>query len=151
MTDESRQNFLNKIRVQKDLEKATGSAINRHGRGADLISKFAALEREDQDFIYRWADIIGESNDELAGHFVSRAPTAFEVMDQAGVEMWLIAAMDQFDNQGLGTAIEALENITQFSNSYALRHSSCTFDSVSQFLQHFVLGIRWTGTTDQHR
>ena len=141
MTDESRQNFLNKIRVQKDLEKATGSAINRHGRGADLISKFAALEREDQDFIYRWADIIGESNDELAGHFVSRAPTAFEVMDQAGVEMWLIAAMDQFDNQGLGTAIEALENITQFSNSYALRHSSCTFDSVSQFLQHFVLGL----------
>ena len=44
MSDDSRQNFLNKIRVQKDLEQATGSLIERHGRGAELISKFAALD-----------------------------------------------------------------------------------------------------------
>jgi nitric oxide reductase NorD protein len=141
MPDESRQNFLNKIRVQKDLEQATGSLIERHGRGAELISKFAALDREDQDFIYRWAEIISESNDELAGHFVNRAPGAFESMDQAGVEAWLIAAMDQFDNQGLGMAIESLENVAEFSSIYASRHSSCQFDSVSTFLQHFVKGL----------
>ncbi|MFP6781730.1 MAG: hypothetical protein VCB59_08530, partial [Gammaproteobacteria bacterium] len=141
MSDDSRQNFLNKIRVQKDLEQATGSLIERHGRGAELISKFAALDREDQDFIYRWAEIISESNDELAGHFINRAPSAFAAMDQTGVEAWLIAAMDQFDNQGLGMAIESLENLDEFSAVYASRHSSCLFDSVSTFLQHFVKGL----------
>ncbi|MDA0822409.1 MAG: nitric oxide reductase activation protein [Proteobacteria bacterium] len=141
MSDESRQNFLNKIRVQKDLEQATGSVIERHGRGAELVSKFAALDRVDQDFIYHWAGIVSESNEELAGHFVNRAPSAFESMDQAGVEAWLIAAMDQFDNQGLGTAIEALENLQDFSANYALRHTSCLFESVATFLQHFVKGL----------
>jgi nitric oxide reductase NorD protein len=141
MSDESRQNFLNKIRVQKDLEQVTGSVIERHGRGAELVSKFAALDREDQDFIYHWAGIVSESNEELAGQFVNRAPSAFELMDQAGVEAWLIAAMDQFDTQGLGTAIEALENLQDFSAIYALRHTSCLFESVAPFLQHFVKGL----------
>lgn len=141
MSDESRQSFFNRIRVQKDLEKATGSLIERHGRGAELISKFAGLEREDQDFIYRWAEIIGQSNDELAGHFVNRAPAAFDEMDQGGVEAWLMASMDEFDNRGLGAAIEALEKLPEFVETYASRYSSCAFDSVSQFLQHFVKGL----------
>ena len=141
MSDASRQNYLNKIRVQKDLEKATGSLIERHGRGTELISKFAGLDREDQDFIYHWADIVSQSNDELATQFVNRAPSAFGFMNQNGVEMWLLAAMDAFDKRGLGTAIEALENLTDFVASYARRHSSCTFDSVAQFLQHFIKGL----------
>ncbi|MFT4581371.1 MAG: nitric oxide reductase NorD protein [Gammaproteobacteria bacterium] len=141
MSDESRQNFLNKIRVQKDLEQATGSLIERHGRGEELVSKFAALDRDDQDFIYHWAGIVSESNEELAGHFVNRAPSAFALMDQAGVEAWLIAAMDQFDNEGLGTAIEAVEDLQNFSAIYASRHTNCPFESVAQFLQHFVKGL----------
>ena len=65
MSDDSRQSFFNKIRVQKDLEQITGSVIERHGRGAQLVSKFAALAREDQDFVYHWAGIVGQSNEEL--------------------------------------------------------------------------------------
>jgi len=141
MSDESRQSFLNKVRVQKDLEKITGSLIERHGRGAELVSKFAALEREDQDFIYHWAEIIGQSNDELTGHFINCAPPAFDDLDQAGVEAWLMKAMDAFDNRGLGAAIEVLENVPDFVENYASRYSSCPFDAVSQFLQHFVKGL----------
>ena len=141
MSEESRQSFLNKIRVQKDLEKATGSLIERHGRGAELISKFAALERVDQDFIYHWAEIVGQSNDELAGHFVNCAPQAFDEMDQGGVEAWLMSAMDEFDNRGLGAGIEVLEKLPEYVQSYHSRHHSCTFDFVAQFLQHFVTGL----------
>ena len=141
MSDESRQNVFNKVRVQKDLEKLTGSLIERHGRGAALVSKFAALEREKQDFIYHWAEIIGQSNDELIGHFVNRAPLAFDDLDQAGVEAWLMRAMDAFDNRGLGAAIEVLERLPDFVEGYANRYSSCPFDAVSQFLQHFVKGL----------
>ncbi len=141
MSDESRQSFFNKIRVQKDLEKITGSLIERHGRGAELISKFAALDRRDQDFVYRWAEIIGQSNDELAGQFVNRAPAAFVEMDHGGVEAWLMAAMNEFDNRGLGAAIEVLEELPDFVGTYSRRHSVCPFESVSQFLLHFVRGL----------
>ena len=141
MSDDSRQSFLNKLRVQKDLEKATGNLISRHGRGADLVSKFAALERDQQDFIYHWGDIISESNEELAGQFINRAPYAFDDMDRSGVESWLMAAMDEFDNRGLGAGIEILESLPSFAENYARRHSTCEFDSVAQFLQHFVQGL----------
>ena len=86
MSDDSRQSFFNRIRVQKDLEKVTGSQIARHGRGAELVAKFAALDRSDQDFIYNWADIISESNEELSGQFINLAPFAFDRMDRAGGE-----------------------------------------------------------------
>lgn len=141
MSDDSRQSFFNRIRVQKDLEKATGSLIDRRGRGAELVSKFAALDREQQDFIYHWAAIIGESNDELASQFVNRAPFAFDRMDQNGVESWLMLAMDEFDNRGLGAGIETLEKLPEFVETYARRHSSCEFEAVVQFLQHFVTGL----------
>jgi len=141
MSDDSRQSFLNKIRVQKNLEKITGSPIERHGRGAELISKFAALEREHQDFIYHWTEIVGQSNEELAGHFVNCAPDAFDDMDRSGVEVWLMAAMDEFDNRGLGAGIEVLEKLPEYVQSYHSRHNRCTFDLVAQFLQHFVTGL----------
>ncbi len=141
MSDESRQSFLNRIRVQKDLEKATGTAIGRHGRGAALVARFAALDREQQDFIYHWTGIIGESNDELAAHFVNRAPFAFDDLDESGVETWLMSAMNEFDNRGLGAGIEVLDALPAFVENYARRHASCEFDEVSQFLQHFVKGL----------
>ena len=139
--DESRQSFFNKIRVQKDLEKATGSLIERHGRGEALVSKFAALDREQQDFIYHWAEIIGESNDELVGQFINRAPFAFDDLDQVGVEAWLMSAMGAFDNYGIGAAIDAFERLSEFVEDYARRHTSCPFDAVAQFIQHFVTGL----------
>jgi nitric oxide reductase NorD protein len=141
MSDDSRQSFFNRIRVQKDLEKATGSQIARHGRGAELVAKFAALDRTDQDFIYNWADIISESNEELSGQFINWAPFAFDRMDRAGVEAWLMQAMDEFDNRGLGAGIESLEQLPRFAENYSRRHSTCEFDQVAQFLQHFVTGL----------
>jgi len=141
MSDDSRQSFFNRIRVQKDLEKATGSQIARHGRGAELVAKFAALDRSDQDFIYNWANIISESNEELSGQFINWAPFAFDRMDRAGVEAWLMQAMDEFDNRGLGAGIESLEQLPRFAENYSRRHSTCEFDQVAQFLQHFVTGL----------
>ncbi len=141
MSVESRQSFLNKIRVQKDLEKVTGSAMERQGRDAELISEFAALDRENQDFIYHWAEIIRRSNEELAGHFVNRAAAAFDELDRNGVETWLMAAMDEFDNRGLGASIDILEKLPQYVEAYRSRHNSCSFDLVAQFLQHFVTGL----------
>ncbi len=140
-------------------------------RDRELVSNIVALTKEAQDFIFHWADIVGQSDNELVEHFVKHAPFAFKRMDQGGVEAWLMLAMQAFDSDGIGNkaaeklglanlrfdqrgfeksraekvgldkAIEILKKPDDFARVYATRHISCAFDSVSQFLQNFVTGL----------
>ena len=48
MSDESRQNILNRLRIQKELEKFTAGALARHPNLEELIAAIAALERDEQ-------------------------------------------------------------------------------------------------------
>ncbi|MEQ8661123.1 MAG: hypothetical protein RLW62_09925, partial [Gammaproteobacteria bacterium] len=141
MSDETRQNFLNRLRIQKDLEKFTAGALARHGNVEDTVARIAALERRDQDFVYAWAELIARSNHELAAHFIGRVAGAFACMDRGGVEDWVDRAMTTFDNRGLGFAIEALEDVDSFARAWASRHVRCGFDDASGFLRHFVRGL----------
>ena len=89
MSDESRQNILNRLRIQKDLEKFTAGALVRHPNLEDLIANIAALERSEQDQIYRGTELLARSNPELAAHFVAQAPAAFHAMGSDGAQEWL--------------------------------------------------------------
>lgn len=141
MTDESRQNFLNRVRIRKDLEKFTAGALERHGNIEDLVSRIAGLERPDQDFIYEWSELVARANNELAAHFISKAPAAFRAMDREGVLQWVDQAMTTFDNRGLGFAVDELENVDTFARDYAGRHVRCGFEEASVFLRYFVRGL----------
>ena len=69
MSDGARQNLFNLIRIQKDLEKISGQVLARIPRANEVVAEIAELEREAQDFIYHWTEVIALSNDELAAHF----------------------------------------------------------------------------------
>lgn len=141
MSDESRQNILNRLRIQKDLEKFTAGALARHPNLDELIAAIAALERGEQDQIYRGAELVARSNTELAAHFIAKAPTAFHAMGGDGVQEWLDAAMAIFDHRGLGFAVDYLQDVDSFAAAYAGRHAQCAFDQASVFLRHFVRGL----------
>ena len=83
MADAPRQNFFNLIRVQKDLEKIAGAALIRMPRMQEVVGEIAELEREAQDFILHWAEVIALSNSELTAHFLGQVPAAFRALDQA--------------------------------------------------------------------
>ena len=141
MSDESRQNFLNRLRIQKDLEKFTAGALSRHPNLEDLIANIAALERGEQDQIYRGAELLARSNTELAAHFIAKAPAALLAIGPDGVQEWMDSAIQIFDHRGLGFAVDALEDIASFAAAYAGRHAQCVFDEASVFLRHFVCGL----------
>ncbi len=141
MTDEARQNFLNRIRIRKDLEKFTAGALARHSQVEDMVSRIAALAPPDQDFVYEWAELVARSNNELAAHFISRVPAAIGKMDRPGVQAWIDEAMATFDNRGLGFAIEVLEDVDTWASDYESRHMRCGFDEANVFLRHFVRGL----------
>jgi nitric oxide reductase NorD protein len=141
MSDESRQNILNRLRIQKDLEKFTAGALSRHPNLEDLIAAIAALERSEQDQIYRGTELLARSNPELAAHFVAKAPAAFQSMGSDGAQEWLDSAIEIFDHRGLGFAVDYLQDVDSFAEAYAGRHAQCAFDQASVFLRHFVRGL----------
>ncbi len=141
MSDESRQNILNRLRIQKDLEKFTAGALVRHPNLEDLIANIAALERSEQDQIYRGTELLARSNPELAAHFVAQAPAAFHAMGSDGAQEWLDSAIEIFDHRGLGFAVDYLQDVNSFAEAYAGRHAQCAFDQASVFLRHFVRGL----------
>lgn len=141
MSDESRQNFLNRLRIQKDLEKFTAGALARLPNLDDLITRIAALERAEQDQVYQGAELVARSNNELAAQFIAKAPAAFDALGADGVSEWLDNAIQTFDHRGLGYAIDALEDIDSFAAAYSSRRAQCAFDQASVFLRHFVRGL----------
>lgn len=141
MSDDSSQNFLNRLRIRKDLEKMTSDALTRHSNVEDLVSGIAGLEHPQQDFVYAWTELIARSNNELAAHFVSVAPRALGAMERDGVQDWLDEVMTTFDNRGLGFAIEVLEDVDTYAKRFAGRHQRCNFDDASAFLRHFIRGL----------
>ena len=141
MTDGSRQNFFNLIRVQKDLEKIAGSVLSRTPRASEIVADIAELERDIQEFIFHWTEVIALSNADLAAHFIANAPQAFRHLDERAVEDWIIKAMDAFDNRGLGFAVEVFDGLPSYVESYANAQTGCALDSVAGFLRYFVRGL----------
>ncbi|NNM00185.1 MAG: nitric oxide reductase activation protein [Gammaproteobacteria bacterium] len=141
MSEEARQNLFNRVRIQKDLERRTSGALSRHADLDGLVARIAALEPDQQAFVYQWCERICTANNELAAHFVSHAPAAFARMDRAGVESWIDGAMQTYDHRGLGFAIEALEGVAEFAADHAGRHARCHFEDAAAQLRPFIRGL----------
>ena len=141
MSVKSRQNLLNRIRIKKDLEKLTNEAFARHSNADEIVSQIAELSDAQQQFIYKWAELISASNHELGAQFVSLAPKAFATMRDVTVQQWLDLVLQNFDNHGLGAAIAALENIDGFMEKTKIEEVQCSFSETSGFLQHFIRGL----------
>ena len=78
--DNSKQNFLNRVRVQKDLEGASGESATNLANIDTLVSEIAELTPEDQQFLFEQCRSLSETNDELLKSFMTLAPKAFSLM-----------------------------------------------------------------------
>lgn len=141
MSVQSRQNLLNRIRIKKDLEKLTSEAFATQSNADKIVSQIAELSDDQQQFIYKWAELISASNHELSAQFVALAPRAFLKMRDAAVQQWLDLVLQNFDNHGLGAAIATLENIDGFVEKAKIKEVQCSFSETSGFLQHFIRGL----------
>ncbi len=136
MTDEKRGSALNPAEYGEQ-----STSRNAAEPGGKFSERFAALKTEDQQFIFKWAKIVSETDPDLSAQFFSSAPTVFGELDQIGVEAWLMSALQVFDNEDADKAFRVLAEPADFIANYVFQHSRCTFDSVSQFLQHLVIGL----------
>ena len=75
----------------------------------------ARLERQAQDFILHWVNVIARTNPELAFQFAAAAPAALERLDFDAAEAWIIQAMDAYDRDGLYRGSAILKNAHEFA------------------------------------
>ena len=141
MIDNSKQNFLNRVRVQKDLEGASGESATNLTNIDTLVSEIAELTPEDQQFLFEQCRSLSETNDELLKSFVTLAPKAFSLMASKGVQQWVDKAITMYDNKGLGSAVEIIEQVEQYAEEYSNRDIRCDFDEASTFIRNFVTGL----------
>jgi nitric oxide reductase NorD protein len=124
-----------------ELAKILGTSSNQQIFDEVLIGRFAALNRDDQQFICHWAEIVSRSNNDLAANFIIRAPELLSTLDQAGAQAWLMDALQALEEGDLEKAQNRLANHIYFIDDYLFHHSRCSLDSVSQFLQLFITGL----------
>ncbi len=126
---------------EDQLANLLGEDPDQPAYNAAFAESFAALNLDDQKFIVKWFEIVGETDAALAAEFVNSAPGVFDELDHTGVEAWLMSALQAFDDEDLDKAHRLLAEPAEFIANYIYMHSRCTFESVSQFVQHFVIGL----------
>ncbi len=127
------------------LDRARVKSIFRNleyldsGSAAETANALARLTDEQRRFVEHWRDVMLRSDAEVARLFVRRAPQAFALMDRDGVEAWLLQALEQFDQRGLGWAVEVLNSADRFAARRA--EQVLTLDGVSPLLSRFITGL----------
>ncbi len=115
--------------------------LTRHAGGDRILQALQRLSEAEQSFVFHWVDVIARSDTELARVFAGQAPDALALMDKAGVEAWLVRAMDAYDKRGLGKGVASLEDLHRFASDYARRHIRAHLDEQLAMLQPLIIGL----------
>ncbi len=101
----------------------------------------AQLNQEQKVFILHWVELTACRNAEMAFQFVHFAPVAFSTMTSEQVEQWLLNAIDILDETGLYAAIDALQDIDNFSREVKAHTKGMQLKKVSAMLELFIHGL----------
>ncbi|GMR07836.1 MAG: hypothetical protein BMS9Abin26_0840 [Gammaproteobacteria bacterium] len=127
--------------IEERLDVFLEPALSSRRTASGPANTLANCERPQQDFALRWVEITARTNAEMAYQFVVNVPAALQLMDETGVEAWLIHAMDVYDSRGLHSGIAALNDVEQFARHASDRLRGAVFEDVASILELFVHGL----------
>ncbi len=111
------------------------------GAAEEPARVLAEFSRAQQDFVLHWVSIVARTSSGMALNFVSHVGPALRLMDNAGVEAWLLACMDIYDTRGLHPAVAAFRDVERFAHDFRARSTGVSFDEVANVLETFVHGL----------
>jgi len=111
------------------------------GAAEEPARALAEYPRAQQDFVLRCAGMVGRTSSGMAYNFVTHVCGALRLMDEAGVESWLLSCMDIYDTRGLHPAVAAFKDVETFACEYKARRSGLALDDVINVLEAFVHGL----------
>jgi len=85
--------------------------------------------------------MVARTSSGMAFNFVSHVCSALRLMDEAGVEAWLMHCMDIYDTKGLHPAVVAFKDVDNFARGYRERATGLALDEIANVLEAFVHGL----------
>ena len=142
MKQDSRQNRHQIPQLNRTEMKALFAGLEfQDDSGLHSAGKTWPLTARQQDFIQHWQAIIHRSDPGLAHLFTQRAPQALQLMDFDGVEAWLLKALEQFDQRGLGWALDIFNHAERYAETRAAHERIVRLSSVTMVLQRLLTGL----------
>ncbi len=106
-----------------------------------LAVELAALSEQDCNFILSWIKRIASTHLELGWQFGKRAPKLLASMGERQVNAWALFACDTYDQLGLRSALQAIEQVENFAEKQLEMTAGVLFDEVAGVLGNFVRGL----------
>jgi nitric oxide reductase NorD protein len=144
------------------LEERLDAHMVSLGAAEAPARELAEFPRARQDFVLRWVGIVGRSSHGMAFNFVTHVCRALRLMDETGVEAWLLHCVDIYDTRGLYPAVAAFKDVEGFAREHQSRVTGLAFEEVAGVLEAFVHGLNgrrlkidcgeqpWTDTETLH-
>jgi len=123
------------------LEERLDAHLLSLGAAEEPARALAEFPRARQDFVLTNVARVARSSSGMAFNFISHVATALRLMDEAGVEAWLLQAMDVYDTRGLHPAVVVFRDVESFAREYKSRATGLVFDGVVNVLEAFVHGL----------
>jgi nitric oxide reductase NorD protein len=123
------------------LEERLDAHMVSLGAAEEPARALAEYPRDKQDFVLRWASVVARTSSGMAFNFVSHVCSALRLMDEAGVEAWLLNCMDVYDTRGLHPAVAAFKDVENFARDHKARSTGLILDDVANVLEAFVHGL----------
>ncbi|VAW78481.1 Nitric oxide reductase activation protein NorD [hydrothermal vent metagenome] len=111
------------------------------GAAEEPARALAEHTRAQQDFVLRCVGMVARTSAGMAFNFVSYVCGALRVMDEAGVEAWLLSCVDIYDTRGLHPAVAAFKDVDAFASDYKARRTGLALDDVINILEAFAHGL----------
>ena len=123
------------------LEERLDTHMVSLGAAEEPARALAGYSREQQDFVLRCAGMVARTSSGMAFNFVSHVCGALRLMDESGVEAWLLHCMDIYDTKGLHPAVAAFKDVDNFARGHRERTTGLALDEVVNVLEAFVHGL----------
>ena len=111
------------------------------GAAEEACRALAECPRAQQDFVLHWVAVAARTSAGIAFNFVTYVPAALRLMDEAGIEAWLLQCMDIYDTRGLHPAVAAFKDVEGFARDFKARQTGLAFEDVVNVLEPFVHGL----------
>jgi nitric oxide reductase NorD protein len=107
----------------------------------DVITKFTEFDIQTQDDLLGLIEKASSTSHGLAFQLGKRLPHAIELMELETLELWLNQAIDAFDNKGLYSAVEKLNELESIASFAKEKLTGIPFEDICGVLEPFVIGL----------
>jgi len=107
----------------------------------DIITKLTKFDIQMQDNLLGLIEKAASTSSGLAFQLGKRLPRAIELMELETLELWLNQAIDAFDNKGLYSAVEKLNELESVATFARQKLTGIPFEDICGILEPFVVGL----------